>query len=122
MQRREVLAEDADADLEEPSGHFDAGRASTDDDEGQQPAVDQLRMGVGHFDAAKDVISQSRRVGQRVQGEGMVLGAGHVEVRSARPAADDQVVVGECLAIVEVDDRRSWSTDVTTARRKLQFL
>ena len=63
-QRREVLAEDADAHLEEPTGHLDAGRAATDDDERQQTALDQFGMCVGQFDAAKDVIAQSRRVRQ----------------------------------------------------------
>ena len=122
-QRREVLAEDADAHLEEPSGHLDAGRASTDDDERQQTALDQLGMCVGQFDAAKDVIAQSCRVRQRVQRERMLLGARHVEVRGACPAADDQVVVGERVAVRRGGRRVvSWSTDATTPRRKLQFL
>ena len=64
VQRREVLAEDADAHLEEPTGHLDAGRAATDDNERQQTALDQFGMCIGLFDAAKDVISQSRRVRQ----------------------------------------------------------
>ena len=85
VQRGEVLAEDADAHLEEPSGHLDAGRASTDDDEREQTAVDQFGMCVGQFDAAKDVISQSRRVRQRVQREGMLLGAGTSKYAARAP-------------------------------------
>jgi hypothetical protein len=63
-QLREVPAEDAYADFEEPAGHLDAGRASADDDERQQTALDELRVCVGQFHAAKDVIAKSRRVRQ----------------------------------------------------------
>ena len=66
--------------------------------------VDLFGMCVGEFDAAKDVISQPRRVRQRVQREGMFLGAWHVEVLSARSAAHDQVVEGKSFAVLEVDD------------------
>ena len=75
---------------------LDAGRAGSDDDERQQRgATIVIGLDLGGLERAQEMASDDERTLERLHLGGVLTPFVVAEVRVARPARDDQRVVGE---------------------------
>jgi len=89
--------------LRERTRSFDSGRTAAHDDERHTHAF-AVGRDVGPLECRQESIAKSAGVGQRVERQCELLGAGHREVRRDRAGRHDEVVEGDLRAIVEDDD------------------
>ena len=90
---RIVLAEDSVDQLPETSGHLDAGRTATDDDDAE---IDVFTgVGTGPLEPGEQMGPQAQCVVQGLQREGVPVHTGDTERRADRAGGDDEVVVCE---------------------------
>ena len=116
-------------------GDLDAGRPAADDDEVQRALVDQRRVAVGVLEDAEDPRAQPLRVVERVEREGVLVGARGAEEVGLRAGGEHERVAGEasrrrssvtvCVAgsidatsrELDVDVRRGRGTACAASRR-----
>ena len=120
----EVAGQAVGDELAQGAGELYAGRAPADQDNGEDPLVGQLGMGVDVLEGGEDVIAQPHRVGKGLQGKRMLMDSGDPEIGRGRTSGQDQIVVRQVLLIVEMDhapvevevqDRRHAHPDVGPA-------
>ena len=120
VERREVLAQHHVEQLGERAGDLDAGRAAADDHEGEGAVVDQRGSASAASKRPRMWLRSRDGVGQRVEREAVLGGAGdRRSTLAVAPGRHDQVVERQRVAVVEQD--RAWpsqSTPVTAACRK----
>lgn len=78
----------------ELSRHLDPAEPAADDDEGQQgPSPFRIRLDLGTFELAGDVVAQQQGISQPLQREAMRGQAGHQVEMTRRSAGQHEVVV-----------------------------
>ena len=81
------------------AGRLDAGRSGPDDDDVEGALVDVGRVAVGGLEHLEQPGPQRLGVVDRVEREGVLLGARGVEEVGPRPGGEHEVVPGERLAV-----------------------
>ena len=89
------------AELRQRAGGLDPGRATADDRDGEAcAAVGTVRQGRRAFELIEDVVAQIARVLDVVEMKRVLADAGDTEVGGGAAGRDDEVVVGDMLAVV----------------------
>src|SRR5205807_3230483 len=103
VQMVEVAGEDLE-ELHEGTRQLDAGGTAADDHERERALLDLLRLGRRPLELGQDVAAEARSVFQGLHRQGVFLHTRDAEPARLRTAGDDQVVVGQRAADVDVDE------------------
>src|SRR6202008_3069366 len=82
---------------------FDTGGTRADDYEGKFAILNQTWVAIGGFESVQDLVAELDRIRQRVEGKGMLGGAGSIEVINRSAPSQHQIVVSDLVAILQMD-------------------